>query len=557
MLDQRAPNKLTQNTATPTGGLADKSPGNNTPSPSIKINISAELAAPVIKSVLTEYASKQAVELPIGLKNLVSQLLTSQAAGSQELVNKVLRLVPENISLQIKPTGDANLLIQHPKLVANLPLSVNEIAQLAPLKISGLAPLKAELLSSAGHSEASKILNTVSPPATANSDALSKDAKTLTNLPSTQQVSVARDNAVMPLSGSDNKLIESTKLASPPLADLKTLRQVIENHPASNSVITAPLLSSKPQQSELLQSLLRIALPKADLASNVLSKLDNIVSDPATFKGLPDTSTQDWLKQLSLEIKQSVPQGKDQDASQIKQLLTTPATMLSTVQLVTPPASQGLLSGLITLLQVSLAARLMRNQPSQAERIAQVLPSIFTEPTATSGAVNPLRAMQDLAQLEQRQQLIREMTKLLAEHQSNKLNNAEKLLQGQDAFYYNLPTAFAGVFKNIELLIKRDEQRDQQNEQPNQSTQSWQLTIKLSVGELGELLSKAKLRQDELELDFYASNDAVLKQLMNFLPLLKRRLESLGIEVSKSQCQLGKIPDTLDHRSYHIFQAKA
>ena len=81
--------------------------------------------------------------------------------------------------------------------------------------------------------------------------------------------------------------------------------------------------------------------------------------------------------------------------------------------------------------------------------------------------------------------------------------------------------------------------------------------MKLGVGDIGELLTKAKLQPDQLALDFYASNDAVLKQLMNFLPLLKRRLVSLGIEVTKSQCQLGKIPETLDQRSYHIFKAKA
>ena len=557
ILSHRAAGESSKTTVNPAGNLNEPLANANDGKQSVRLNISAELAAPVIKSVLSDYAAKQAVELPLTLKTLVKQLVSATPPESQALLSKVLRLVPENISLQIKPSGDAALLIQHPKLVANLPLTAHDIDHLKPLKISGLAPLKADLLNLQGGADPGKAPVASSAPTTLNSDNTLKEPKAQANSSLTSQSQMTLDKQGTSANRHDNQVGESGKTASTALPDIKTLQQLIEKHPANNSAVTTSLLGSKTQQSELVQSLLRIALPKAELASTVLNTLDKIVTDQANLKALFDTNTQDWLKQLSQEIKQSVPQGKEQDAMQIKQLLTTPALALSSVQLVTPPASQGLLSGLITLLQVSLAARLMRNQPSQAERIAQILPGIFNETSSTSGTANPQRAMQDFAQLEQKQQLMREIGKLLAEHQSNKLNNAEKLLQGQDTFYYNLPTAFAGVFKNIELLIKRDETHEQNKQQATPNTQTWQLTLKLSVGELGELLSKAKLRRDELELDFYASNDVVLKQLMNFLPLLKRRLESLGIEVSKSQCQLGKMPETLDQRSYHIFQAKA
>lgn len=511
----------------------------------LKINLTPETAAPLIKSVLSEQASRQAIELPMQLKTLVSQLVQSNNTGSQELLNKILSTVPDKISLQVKASGEAALLIQHPKLVANLPLTVAEVDSLKPLKIAGLETLKAELILTKANGETNKAVQSTT---------------------TTQQVPPNINSGktgveINPLTGANidnSRLAEQGKLlTTTPLLDVKTLQQLIESNPGIKSVITPQLLNNKSEQSALLQNLLRVSQPKAELASTVLSNIDKILNDPANFKGFSEPTTQNWLKQLSQEITQVLPQGKEQDASQIKQLMTAPPLSMSSVQLVTPPASQGLLSGLITLLQVSLAARLMRNQPSQAERIAQILPSLFSDTSKTASTPNPAKAMQEFSQLEQRQQLMREIGKLLSDHQTNKLKNAEKLLQGQETFYYNLPSVFGGVFKNIELLIKREEQKDQQSEQNAKQTQNWQLTMKLSVGELGELLTKAKLRPDHLEMDFYASNDAVLKQLMNFLPLLKRRLDALGIEVTKSQCQLGKIPDTLDERSYHIFKAKA
>jgi hypothetical protein len=153
--------------------------------------------------------------------------------------------------------------------------------------------------------------------------------------------------------------------------------------------------------------------------------------------------------------------------------------------------------------------------------------------------------------------LMKEIGRLLSGHQTSKLNNAEQMIQGQETFYYNLPSVLGGTFKDIELLIKREDNNKETAAVDTQGNKTWQLTMKLAVGELGELLTKAKLRSDTLEINFYASNETVKIQVMNYLPLLRRKLDSLGIEVSKSHCQLGKIPETLQQRPYHMFQAKA
>lgn len=554
------------NSLTPEPKTTDKLTANTAPIVTLKVNISPELAAPLIKGLLSEQAAKQNIELPLTLKTVVAQLSQTNTAASQDLLNKIINLVPDKIVLQVKPSGEAALLIQHPKLMANLALTATEIEGLKPLKISGLETLKVAppttttaTTTNVEQGKSSQVVNTNQ---TISKDGFVTETKaTIVNQTAPQdinkpQIPVDKNQLATP-SIDAPKVAEQAKVAPSPLLDIKTLQQLVESNPAVKSLITPQLLNNKTEQSQLLQALLRVSQPKAELASTVLTNIDKILTDPTNFKGFAEPSTQNWLKQLSQEIKQSLPQGNEQDANQIKQLMTAPPLSTSSIQMITPPASQGLLSGLVTMLQVSLASRLMRNQPSQAERIAQILPSFFSDATKTTSTPNPARAMQEFGQLEQRHQLMREIGRILSEHQSTKLNNAEKMLQGQEAFYYNLPSAFGGVFKNVELLIKREEHKDRQAEQDADDTQNWQLTMKMAVGELGELLTKAKLGSAQLEVDFYASNDTVLKQLMNFLPLLKRRLVSLGIEVTKSQCQLGKIPETLDQRPYHIFKAKA
>ena len=107
-------------------------------------------------------------------------------------------------------------------------------------------------------------------------------------------------------------------------------------------------------------------------------------------------------------------------------------------------------------------------------------------------------------------------------------------------------------------MIRREHgaNKEEPNDEDRQNNRIWHLTVKLNAGDLGEVLTKAKLREGTLELDFYTSNEQTKHQVMNFLPLFNKRLTALGIEVTKSQCQLGKIPDTLRQRPYHLLQTQ-
>ena len=511
------------------------------------------LRLPANQVIPSNLATKSmSVELPI--KSVLQRLSRINNRQNQELYQKVQALIIDKIFLQIKPSGEIELLLQSIKPVANIRVT-KEIAQaLAPFKL----PNQQAII---------KLLNLP----------IDTDKQTQTQTLTQSQIFQSKPNAEM--QSPNNEAIQNTstdkkmKIIVPPVDGNKyqenkfslkeatsNLITAIQESPLPQSVISQNLLTCKSEQINLVQRLLRIVQPKAEAPSITLQSIEKALVDVEFFKGATEQSTEQSSKQLVeqilQQIKQALPQGKDLDINQIRQLLTTPALNLSALQMVNPTSSQGLMSGLVTLLQISLSARLARNQPSRAENISTTLNSVLR----STGKVKPdvtTKALNDISQLEQKHQLMKQIGRLLSGHQTSKLSNAEHMIQGQETFYYNLPSVLDGNFKDIELLIKREDKNKRNPSVEEQNNKTWQLTMKLAVGNMGEILTKANLRADTLEINFYASNEAVKIKVMNYLPLLRKRLGTLGIEVSKSHCQLGKIPDTLQQRPHHVFQAKA
>jgi hypothetical protein len=491
------------------------------------------------------------VELPI--QPVLQQLSRMKDGQNQGLIQKLQPLIIDKIDLKIKPNGEIELLLQGIKPVASIPVT-KEIAQaLAPLKLPH-------------HQAVTKLLNLPS-------DAIKQiQVQTQTQAQAHSKIPRSETNANIQSSSTEalQKNIDNTFRSVLPPADAKkyqdtsfsmkeathNLTAAVQERPLPQSVISQSLLSNKSEQISLVQSLLRIVQPKSEAPAITLQSIEKALVDDDFFKGATEKSSKLLVEQVLQQIKQSLPQGKEQDANQIRQLLTAPALNLSASQMLTPAPSQGLMSGLVTLLQMSLSARLARSQSRQSEHIISTLNNVLNN----IGHVKPdvsIKALNDMSQLERKHQLMKEIGRLLSGHQTNKLSNAEQMIQGQETFYYNLPSALGGSFKDIELLIKREDSNKEAQSSDEQSNKMWQLTMKLAVGKIGEILTKANLRENTLEIHFYASNEAVKIQVMNYLPLLLRKLDSLGIEVSKSNCQLGKIPDTLRQRPNHVFQAKA
>lgn len=505
------------------------------------------LASPLIKASLQQAHLAKPIHFELAIKPVLQQLSKINNEQSQGLLQKLQALPIDKLTLQIKPNGEIELQLQNAKPVANIPLT-KEIAQaLAALKLPNQQAVD-------------KLLN-LSIDSTKQTQAASQALRPELNLniqkPGTEGLQhTTTDNKlrpiVPPVDGSKSQEIRlSMKEAG------ANLLAELQQRPMTQSVISPSLLNNRPEQINLVQSLLRIVQARAEAPAITLQSIEKALVDVEFFKGATEQSSKQLVEQVLQQIKQALPQGKEQDVNQIRQLLTTPALNLSALQMINPTSSQGFMSGLVTLLQMSLSARLARNQTSsRADHITTTLNSVLGTTRESKPKVTP-KAMNEMSQLEQKHQLMKEIGRLLSGHQANKLSNAEQMIQGQETFYYNLPSALGGTIKDIELLIKREESDKENTSSDDKSNKTWQLTMKLAVGDLGELLTKAKLKANTLEINFYASNDTVKIQVMNYLPLLRRKLDSLGIEVSKSQCQLGKIPDTLQQRPYHMFQAKA
>jgi hypothetical protein len=524
-----------------------------------QILLTPQQASPLIQASLQGQPSTKPITLELPLKAVIQQLNKINTEESQAIVQKLQSAPLDKLAIQVSANGEAKLLLQTNKAVASIVINQELAKQLAPLRLPNQQSLQ-------------NILQANTKLSRSQSNSLATQIQTQTNTAnlidkaSGEGMKQATDPIKNPASGANltaNNLTQTSefknKTADTPL-NLKEasaqLLNVIRDIPSGQSIITPELMNNKNQQANLLQSLLRIVKANAETPAVTIQSIEKALSDPEFFKASSELSGKQLVEQLLQQIKQTLPQGKEQDSNQIKQLLSAPALNLSALQMVSPAPSQGIMGGLITLLQISLSARLARSQTGRSEQISKVLNDFLGSSTDNTKSTVTPKALTDLSQLEQKHNLMKEIGRLISGHQTNKLSNAEQMLQGQDSFYYNLPSALGGNLKDIELLIKREEHhKEQSTEQATNKT--WQLTMKLSVGEIGELLTKAKLREDNLELNFYASNEALKNQVLNYLPLLRRKLDSLGIEMSNSHCQLGKIPDTLQQRPYHVFQAKA
>lgn len=233
-----------------------------------------------------------------------------------------------------------------------------------------------------------------------------------------------------------------------------------------------------------------------------------------------------------------------------------PALAVTPLNLTSPVAASNFVQGLVALLQVSLAGRAMQRQPSVASLIDRP-DSAVSKTLANSGvtAGSSSRVAQDVATLDSRSNLLANLKTLLANHQQNKVAQAESRVQGQDSFYYVLPSLSQHTAAP-ELLIQRESDRHQQKESETGKHSQWNITMKLEIAEVGEVLAKSKIQGEVITLDLYASTAPLLSRIADTLPYLKQRLSDLGLVVESSSFQRGNIPSTLNRRPHQIFETR-
>ena len=243
-------------------------------------------------------------------------------------------------------------------------------------------------------------------------------------------------------------------------------------------------------------------------------------------------------------------------ASRIQSMLLSPALLATPTTLNSPIAASNFVQGLVALLQVSLAGRALQRQPSLKAQIDlpdSIISRTLGATTNTQGATS--RVAQDFANLDSRTNILNNLKTLLANHQQHKVSQVESRIQGQDNFYYILPSVSQHTAAP-ELLIQREPDHHGAKGKEKGKQSLWHVTMKLDIGEIGEVLAKSKIKGDTITLDLYASNQTIVARIGDTLPYLKQRLAELGLEVASSSFQQGSIPTTLSTRPHSIFETR-
>ncbi|MFT5543595.1 MAG: hypothetical protein ACI96N_002804 [Arenicella sp.] len=512
-----------------------------------------------ISKVNTNGASQVSllIENTAGASTLKISVIGNINAASAELNTKQIGQLLNNIS------ASANLQIAVPNAEKNSQgnkLSNNILAQ-------GFIANKAQLLNKQDS------LNATNPnqaKAKVNTDPLS------TSLKNGNPSATAINNQAAPSFKTDLLLEQLLKLiSSTPQASKAT-----QNAAAQNTSILTQLLGQLPSSKinaaleqfthlgatektsspinidalrNQVQALSKQALSQSASQSQTLSNIINALNTDADIESLgPEAKT------LLTNVKELLPALNPaqalSDARVIQQLIGAPLNN-APINALSPTGASGMLSGLVSLLQVSLASKLQRQSNKQASKMQDQLPDVIKSLVPNVTSAQSAKLMQDFRQFDTKHALTAEVAKMLSSHQHHKLKSIESSLQGQDQLHYALPNMFHKNGDDIELLIKR-ETKENSNEQNADKNASWYLTMKLDVGPLGQMLAKTQLCEDEIKLQLYTSTTELKNKALDMLPYLQKRLSLLGINITDKSCQLGKIPKQLQSEHYQVFETK-
>jgi hypothetical protein len=506
--------------------------------------------------------------VPTASKGSITLLIPESKQTGKESTQTI---TPANLPVPNKPLADVAKSHEHSAQLGSASKLVAEtIARSAPslsttnieatLSNKAMAALMGQIVMSSAKGTASTMqldANALATMVRQNNALFSGDLASKIVALKTSEISLVKaSSGQVNLLAATEKPIAAIQLSQGLVASAKALLSENTQAPrADTTTKTSDKTSNSVDVSKNLKeihALLRKLQPVTDSPSKSMHAIEQ---SSLAIKDIEQSSVKQLLEIALGQIKQKIPSGKADDALNIRQILSGPAQLLNTSQLVNVNNNNGMIGGLVTLLQLTLAARLSREQPQLAQRISNLLG--LSSPITKTGSSQTSRVVQDLNQIQQRHQLLKEIGRLLAGHHSSKLSNAEQAIQGQESFYYLLPTNISNQFKDIELLIKREKEQEDSNGKEQKQTKTWHLTMKMDISDIGQLLSKAKVIDNGLELSFYSSNEQVKERVVKFLPQLISRLNHLGIEVMRSDCQLGKIPESLQKRPYHLFETQA
>lgn len=504
----------------------------------------------------------------------------------QPLQSKLLNALPKDFSAQIRQAIT-------PQQLADARIVISTDASLKNLNSASQPALNnAELANAKGPRADTRVsLVAITKPLVLDIKTQSISPKNISGLSAglitpSQSVTANIDKAHL----DDNIKSNSWRTKFPLTADASAIKTdtLASNVKQQTSMLNTAMLQTKIQNA-FNQNISKVQ-PSAPLLQSISSQLDTIASGASAetralltpikqqISVILEQGSNDATK-LQLGAGTSIAQDTEntnKQGSELSEILRTiiSSQAVSHVNQATPARSQNsFIDGLVTLLKMSLAAKLAtstasnRNIAQTAQRPAELAPQIaafagnmLKQIPNKAERPNPARVLQDIALGDPKASLISSIGKLISGHNAQKLRSAEASLQGQDTCYYSLPNILNPENEDIEIALKREYQEGQKGEQ-NTTQTTWKLDMKLDIGKYGTVLAKTRLtitnENQGIDLHFYASNESLKTRIKQYLPLLHRRLDSLGIALNSQKCDVGKVDASLFKTQLNVMHAYA
>ncbi|WP_290610984.1 flagellar hook-length control protein FliK [Arsukibacterium sp. UBA3155] len=472
----------------------------------------------------------------------VSQATSGQppplTAGRQSVLLTITPRQSNSLQLSLQPAAEARTVSASPARAEALPLSPPAAQQLLRALVSQLPPIEQRIAPDATKIRIGQLSVTIPPQLSATLASMASITASLS--PASAPLTPA--NNLVPLllqlqapqnkngqwqlllqaSGPSSTVTVGQNQADRPInwqASPVNVQAGTSQQPLKNTVQTTPVMQ------QLLQ------LPpevKTQAWRNLLPLLSQPLMQPGSMPNLPVA-----LQQLFSQIQQSLPE------------ISKP---------IAPPAIAAQLAAALQFQPLQSQPNLQTTGGTLALAIQLLLGHLSQKQQTPAGNTAANRLSQLVSQLDGAQagSALRQLASLSSPLQQSQLATVDAQSQLQQ-WLLQLPLQQQGQTILPQLQI---EQREADGRSGSTGQKQWQLTMKFDLHQFGNLLAVAKLQDHELQLQFYTDHNQALRLAQKFLPLLKDRCAAQGLTVTKADCQLGKIPESLLPRHNSLLTVK-
>jgi len=356
--------------------------------------------------------------------------------------------------------------------------------------------------------------------------------------------------AVTPKSVTDN--VASAKQAPSKMVDVPLTKgtSIHGEQPeklASQQSTTDKTPSVSLQKLNALIGALHSSASEAKIANQHTPAIQNAA--PLAATGAPEASSDELV---AIEQLKSLSQRLNKQLPAMSQL-TNPAQLSQLVEQFSrfePLSSASInlssLGPLASALQLILGGRHAAQEQAMSPQLIKHLNQLMKK-TRGASASNLTSALQMLGNLKSFKPLEEALTNISSNIQFYQYQNAEQQQNNQSLFYFNLPTKEPHV-PQVEGEVEQQESNEQQGEK------TWRLTLLLPCGESDQIKVNALLSGNGVELELTCNNQSLLERANFYKNFLASRLEALGFETPKVNCQQGEIPTTLLKRPNQLVE---